>query len=154
MVLDFFSSGYLPKNLNMTWVILIPKFDGTKDMKDFRPISMVGCIYKMISKILARRLKSVMNGLVEENKSAFIQRRQILDGALIGCEIVHWLKKIKETRSDGKTNFKKVYDLVHWSFVDHVFEEISFGEIWRRWIRGCLSTAAVSILVNGFPSSN
>ena len=65
---NFSSSGYLPKNLNMTWVILIPKFEGAKDMRGFRPINMVGSIYKVISKILVRRLKTVMNGFVRKLK--------------------------------------------------------------------------------------
>ena len=65
----------------MTWVTLIPKFDGAQEIKDYRPISMVGCVYKMIAKVLANRLKIVMGQLVGETQSAFVQRRQILDGA-------------------------------------------------------------------------
>ena len=48
----------------MSWVTLIPKFEGAKEIKGFRPISMVGCIYKVVAKILVRRLRSVMGALV------------------------------------------------------------------------------------------
>ena len=56
-VLNFFISGSFDKSINLTWVTLIPKTDGAEEMKDFRPISMVGCIYKVIAKILARRIR-------------------------------------------------------------------------------------------------
>ena len=64
MVIEFFETGQLLRKLNMTWVALIPKFEGAQEIKDFRPISMVGSIYKVISKILVRRLRNVLNGLV------------------------------------------------------------------------------------------
>ena len=83
LVLSFFSSGSLDKSLSMTWVTLIPKVDGAKEMKDFRPITMVGCVYKVISKILVRRLKGVMNNLVGEAQAAFIHDRKFFYGALI-----------------------------------------------------------------------
>lgn len=54
LIFEFFDSGILPKEINQTWVALIPKLDGAVEIKDFRPISMIGSIYKIISKILAR----------------------------------------------------------------------------------------------------
>ncbi|XP_016199040.1 uncharacterized protein LOC107640007 [Arachis ipaensis] len=45
-VLGFFQTARLPKDSNLTWVALAPKFFGTKEIKDLRPISMVGCVYK------------------------------------------------------------------------------------------------------------
>lgn len=64
MIMDFFECGRIPKAINTTWVTLIPKVDGAVDLKDFRPISMVGCIYKIIAKILALRIRKVMPSLV------------------------------------------------------------------------------------------
>ena len=72
LVLDFFASNNLAKPLNMMWVTLITKFEGASEMKDFRPISMVGCIYKVIAKILVRMLRGVMNDLVGESQLAFL----------------------------------------------------------------------------------
>ena len=93
IVSNFFSSGHLPRSLNMTWVTLIPKFEGAQDMKDYRPISIVGSIYKIISKVLARKLRKLLGRLVGETQTAFNKDRQILCGALIACETLHWLKK-------------------------------------------------------------
>ena len=70
---EFFRSGNFPKNANMTWVTLIPKIDEAKEIKDFRPISMIGCIYKVVAKVLANRLRSMMPGLIGETQSAYVQ---------------------------------------------------------------------------------
>lgn len=60
MIVGFFEKWTLHKAMNTTWVTLIPKINGAMGLKDFRPISMVGCIYKIIAKILAIRIKNVM----------------------------------------------------------------------------------------------
>ena len=49
-VLHFFESGCFSEETNMTWVVLIPKFDGAEKLEQFRPISMVGSLYKIIAK--------------------------------------------------------------------------------------------------------
>nr|XP_025675981.1 uncharacterized protein LOC112776161 [Arachis hypogaea] len=79
-VLEFFRSSRLPSDSNITWVALAPKFTGAKEIKDLRPISMVGCVFKVISKVMVRRMRSVMLGLVGETQSAFVKVRKIHDG--------------------------------------------------------------------------
>ena len=61
-VLDFFTSSTFPMKVNMTWVTLVPK-------KDFRPISMVSCLYKVMAKLLSRRINQVMEDPVGESIS-------------------------------------------------------------------------------------
>ena len=117
-IYEFFRSGVLPSRANMTWVTLIPKFDDACELKDYRPISMIGCIYKVVAKILAKRMRGVMDGLVGETQIAFVQARQILDGALIANEAVHWLKRRKKEVVLIKLDFQKAYDSVRWVFID------------------------------------
>ncbi|XP_020967355.1 uncharacterized protein LOC107614805 [Arachis ipaensis] len=89
VVMGFFQTSRLPADSNITWVALAPKFIGAKEIKDLRPISMVGCVYKVISKVLVRWMRAVMPGLVGETQSAFMKGRKFHDGALITCETVH-----------------------------------------------------------------
>lgn len=72
----------------MAFIALIAKCDNPEGFKDFRPISMVGCIYKIIAKLLSRRLQSVIDTLIGPHQSSFIGGRQILDGALIAGELI------------------------------------------------------------------
>nr|GEW88556.1 RNA-directed DNA polymerase, eukaryota [Tanacetum cinerariifolium] len=59
-------------------------------VKDFRPISLIGSLYKVIAKVLANRLVTVLDDIVDKIQSAFVTDRQILDGPFILNEIVHW----------------------------------------------------------------
>nr|GFA25188.1 RNA-directed DNA polymerase, eukaryota, reverse transcriptase zinc-binding domain protein [Tanacetum cinerariifolium] len=91
-VQHFFTSGNFPKGCNASFIALIPKIPDAKLVKDFRPISLIGSLYKIIAKILATRLVGVLGDLVSEVQSAFVADRQILDGPLIlneseGCGI-------------------------------------------------------------------
>lgn len=75
IVEEFWRSSRLPKGSNVAYIALIAKCENPGGLKDYRPISMVGCIYKIIAKILARRLQKVMDSLIGPYKSAFIAGR-------------------------------------------------------------------------------
>ena len=78
--------GKFVKSLNFTFLVMVPKKEGAEDFKDFRPISLVGSLYKLIAKVLANRLKKVMVRMVNKAHNTFVEDRQILDTSLIvGC---------------------------------------------------------------------
>lgn len=64
MVEEFWLSSRLPRGCNGAFIALIPKTENPQSFKDFRPISMVGCLYKIVAKLLARRLQRVMHHLI------------------------------------------------------------------------------------------
>ncbi|XP_016195831.1 uncharacterized protein LOC107636871 [Arachis ipaensis] len=152
--MDFFQSAELPRDSNVTWVALTLKFVGAREIKDLRPISMVGCVYKVILKVLVWRMRKVMLDLVGETQSVFVQGRKIHDGALIACETVQWLKQRKKKSAIIKLDFQKAYDRVKWKFVDIVLQKMGFGQRWRGWIKECVCTASMSLLINGSPSKS
>nr|GFC60860.1 RNA-directed DNA polymerase, eukaryota [Tanacetum cinerariifolium] len=79
-VKHFFTYGDIPKGCNSSFIALITKIPDANLVKDFKPISLIGSIYKIIAKILANRLVGVLEDIVNEVQSAFIVERQILDG--------------------------------------------------------------------------
>ncbi|GKA60238.1 RNA-directed DNA polymerase, eukaryota [Tanacetum coccineum] len=121
-------------------------------VKDFRPISLVGSLYKIISKILANRLVGVLSDIVSDVQSAFIAERQILDGPFILNEVLQWCKVKKKQALIFKVDFEKAYDSVRWDFLDEVLSKFGFGDKWRKWIQACLMTSRGSILINGSPT--
>ena len=68
----FFSSGKFVASFNTTFIGLVPKKAGVVNIRDFRPISLVGCIYKLLSKVLARRLMGIIGNLISHNQNAFV----------------------------------------------------------------------------------
>ena len=74
------------KNLNITLLVLIPKKGGVEELKDFRPISLVESLYKLLAKVLANRLKEVVGKVISSSQNAFVQRRQIFYSVLIYCQ--------------------------------------------------------------------
>nr|GEX06243.1 RNA-directed DNA polymerase, eukaryota, reverse transcriptase zinc-binding domain protein [Tanacetum cinerariifolium] len=117
-----------------------------------RPISLIGSLYKVIAKVLANRLVTVLDDIVDEFQSAFVTDRQIMDGPFILNEIVHWCKNKKKQSMIFKVDFEKVYDSVIWDFIDDILRRFSFGENWCKWIQSCLYSSRGSVLVNGSPT--
>ena len=75
---NFHEKCFFEKSLNATFIALIPKKVGAEELKDFRPISLIGGVYKIITKLLAERLKKVIQGIVDRQQMAFIKGRQIM----------------------------------------------------------------------------
>ncbi|GJU20655.1 RNA-directed DNA polymerase, eukaryota [Tanacetum coccineum] len=148
----FFIKGEIPNGYNASFIALIPKIPGANMVKYFRPISLVGSLYKIISKILANRLVGVLSDIVSDVQSAFIAERQILDGPFILNEVLQWCKAKKKQALIFKVDFEKAYDSVRWDFLDEVLCKFGFGVKWRKWIQACLLTSRGSILINGSPT--
>jgi hypothetical protein len=84
--------GRFPPQLNNTNIVLIPKVDNPTSMKDLRPISLCNVIYKIISKVLANRLKPLLNRYISLEQSAFVADRSILDNVTVAMETIHHMK--------------------------------------------------------------
>jgi len=147
----FYEHQKFEKSLNATFIALIPKKVGASELKDFRPISLIGGIYKIVAKILAERLKKVVNNLVNKHQMAFIKGRQIMDAALIASECVDSRLKGAEAGLMCKLDIEKAYDHVNWRFLLNTLSQMGFGEKWLKWIDFCIKTVKFSVLVNGEP---
>ncbi|KAK3193895.1 hypothetical protein Dsin_025205 [Dipteronia sinensis] len=108
-------------------------------------------MYKVLVKVLANRLKKVMNLIIEDTQMAFVKNRQIVDSFVIDNEVIHSWMRDKEGGLLIKLDFEKAYDSMELSFLDSVLREMGFGDRLRRWMRDCVSTPTLSILVNGSP---
>ncbi|RVW91928.1 Transposon TX1 uncharacterized 149 kDa protein [Vitis vinifera] len=121
----------------------------SKRISDYRPISLITSLYKIIAKVLAGRLRGVLHETIHSTQGAFVQGRQILDAVLIANEIVDEKRRSREGGVVFKIDFEKAYDHVSWDFLDHVLEMKGFSPRWRKWMRGCLSSVSFAVLVNG-----
>ena len=109
---DFHSSCIVNRGVNETYITLIPKKYCSCRISDFRLISLITSLYKIISKVLVSRLKAVLDSTISKNQGAFVANRQILDVALVANEVV---EDVRATRRKGvvfKIDFEKAYDHV------------------------------------------
>ena len=120
MFRDFHETGKFVRSLNTTFIVMIPKKGGAKDFKDFRPISLVGSLCKLLAKVLANRLKRVMGKLVNKAQNTFVGGRQILDDPLIANEIIDLALKKKEKQVLCKLDIEKAYDHINWNFLTKI----------------------------------
>ncbi|RVW66277.1 hypothetical protein CK203_065982 [Vitis vinifera] len=95
-----------------------------EDLKDFRPISLVGSLYKLLAKVLANRIKKAVDSRLKSNQGGVM------------C----------------KLDIEKAFDHVGWKFLLAVLKQMGFGERWIMWIEWCISTVKYSVLINGSPS--
>jgi len=102
--------------------------------------------------VLAGRLKKVMPAIIDESQSAFLRGRGLLDSVLMANEAVEELRKKGRSGLCLKVDFEKAYDSVRWEFLYDMLQRMGFHSLWILWIKGCLESATVSVLVNGSPT--
>nr|GEU33492.1 RNA-directed DNA polymerase, eukaryota [Tanacetum cinerariifolium] len=118
----FFQYGTFLKGGNSSFISLILKMQDAKMVKDFRAITLIGNLYKIIAKILENRLVIVLGDI--KKKQTFI----------------------------FKVDFEKAYDSVCWNYLDGILKKISFGDRWCGWIQSCLRSSRGLVIVNGSPT--
>ena len=93
--------------------MLIPKKGGVEDLGDYKPISLLGGLYKLLAKVLANRLKKVIGKVISPDQNVFIKGRQILDGSLIANEVIDSWQKRGEKGIVCKLDIEKAYDSIN-----------------------------------------
>ena len=113
VVLDFLNNGVMLPDLNHTNIVLIHKVKNPENMSDYRPIGLCNVVYKIISKVLANRLKQVLPNIISPTQSAFVLGRLITDNIIVAYEALHSMhirKKGKTSSLALKLDVSKAYD--------------------------------------------
>ena len=147
---DFFCSASLLKEINHTFLALVPKVSTPSKVNDYRPISCCNTIYKCISKIITNRIKEGLKGLVSLNQSAFVPDRKISDNILLTQELMHnYHRNVGPPRCAFKIDIQKAYDTVDWGFLRRILVGFGFHPIMINWIMTCVTSTSFSLSING-----
>ena len=149
---DFLEKGIIPKGTSSSFITLVPKIQDPLKITDYRPISLINCSFKLISKILANRLECYLGKIIGSSQSGFIKGRQISESILIANEIEHSMKCGKIKGIILKLDFEKAFDSVDWNFLLDTLNALGFGHKWISWIKMLISSVKASVLINGSPS--
>ena len=131
-----------------------PKVKSPQKITKFRPISLCNVIYKIMSKILANRLKRILPVVIDESQSAFVPGRLITDNVLVAFETMHCInqrKKGKEALMAINLDMSKAYDRVEWAYLEAMMRKMGFHEKWISLIMMCVNMVSFSVLINNEP---
>jgi hypothetical protein len=144
-----FHAGHLDvSRLNYGIITLLPKNKEATKIQQYRPICLLNCIYKLITKVLTIRIEPYAQKLISEHQTAFIKGRNIMTGVMILHEIMHETKKRKETGIILKLDFEKAYDKVNWDFLFLSLQNRGFGNKWMMWMHMVVEGGTVSVKKN------
>lgn len=151
-VQSFFNYGFLYDDINYTYIALVPKKNNPSGVVDFRPISLCNFVYKILSKVMANRLKIILPYIISCNQLAFIPSRSISDNILAAYETIHSM----HSRMYGKVGYmaikldmNKAYDRAGWEFLEKVMKKMGFATKWLDLVMKCISSVSYYVLVNG-----
>lgn len=150
---DLFDGSADTGPIDYSFVCLVLKKEGARKAGDFRPISLINGVQKIISKVLANRLRDALQEIISPSQSAFLKRRNILDSFVTASELVGWGTKYGVEGVGVKVDFEKAYDRVNWGYLRKVMGWLGANHTWCRWVEQCTSNAKIAILVNAHPTS-
>lgn len=140
--------------LNSAMIVLLPKKDGATSMADYRPISLIHSIAKLIAKVLSMRLAPVISTLISPAQTAFQRTKCIHDSFLYVQNAVRALHRRKTPALLLKLDIAKAFDSISWEYMFELLQRMGFPARWRDWIALLLSTSSSSCLLNGSPGAS
>lgn len=134
---------------NSAFLALIPKEKGATHFSRFRPISLCNLSYKIITKMIANKVKKILPRIIPENQGGFIKGRKIHDNILLFQEAIHSSIQRKEEGMVTKLDLANAFDRVRHDFLFLVMGNFGFSKAFISWIKGCISSPCIAPLLNG-----
>lgn len=150
-VRDFFQSSIIHLRVARSNLVLIPKMEDATKVTQFRPISVCNVIYRVISKVLARRMRPHLAGLISINQGAFVLGHLISDNVILLREALHSFnqKGYKRANFCFKADLSKAFDRMDWQYLQDLLLLYGFPDKFTAWIMSCVRSAEFTLVVNG-----
>lgn len=149
-IINFFYNSFIPTFLNFTSLVLIQKRVGVEVIQDYRPISCLNTVYKVIARILANKLKAVLPDIVLQNQTAFVKDRLLMENVLLASEVVNdYHKSLQPGRITLKVDISKAFDSVRCDFLLSALQAYKVSPTFCNAIRTCVCSPSFSVSING-----
>jgi len=145
-------SGSIHHNTTSTLIALIPKKGVPDSFHDFRLISLFNISSKIITKIIAKRIKETLASCLSSNQHAFLKGRNILDAVANTQECLHSLFSQNIEAAIMKIDLQKAYDCLDWGFIERLLAKIGLKSNSIQWIMACIENVNYAVIINGIPS--
>ena len=133
---------------NYVVLALIPKEKEANSFDRFRPISLCNIGYKIITKIIAKRLTGILPHIIPENQGGFIKGRRIWDNIILIQEAIHSILKHGEKGMVVKIDLANAFDRVSCIFLLNAMARYGFDLSFIRWVKSCINMHWMAPLIN------
>ena len=148
-VAESISQCYISEELNISKIALLPKSEDRLRIQNFRPISLLNTLYKVVAKVYANRMKPLLHNWILPSQTGFVPNRCILDNIFLAFEAIAWTRENQQELSMLLLDFEKAYDRVSWTFLREVMAKMGFHSTWINQVMALNENASASIIVNG-----
>lgn len=148
---EFYNGSVNLECINNSYITLVPKISSPEIVSDYRPISLLNISLKLITKILADRLQSVILRIVHINQYGFIRTCTIQDCLGWSFEYIHQCHQSRREAIILKLDFEKTFDTVEHSTIIQMLQHLGFPAKWLEWTEAILSSGSSVVLLNGVP---
>lgn len=148
---DFFNGNIDLEAINNSFIILVPKKNSPEMVNDYRPISLLNCSIKLLTKLLAERLQLIILNLLHANQYGFIRTHTIQDCLAWSFEYIHQCHQSKREIIILKLDFAKAFDTVEHLAMLAIMKQMGFPAKWLNWMDMLFSYGNSAGLLNGVP---
>lgn len=118
--------AHIEAELNVSKIALLPKSEDRSRVQNFRPISLLNPLYKIVAKVYANRMKPLLHNWILPSQTGFVPNRCILDNIFLAFEAIEWTLENNQELSMLLLDFEKAYDRVNWTFLKHTMSRMGF----------------------------
>ena len=145
-----FYHGSLSPSMQENITRLIFKKDDPKDLKNWRPISLLNVDYKILFKALTNRLLRVLSSIVQDNQTCSVPGRTIFDNLTLLRDTLDYITQTDEPGILVSLDEEKAFDRVDRTYLSNVLDKFGFGPVFQKWISVLYENATMRVLVNVF----
>jgi hypothetical protein len=146
-------NGETSETFNKGLITLIPKSGDHAKLGNWRPITLLGSLYKILAKTLARRLQVFLPNAIRPGQTDFVEGRSILNNTFLAQEAQDWAEESNQDLVLLLLDFEKAFDRIEWSFLFEALARLGFCPQWIKWVSSLYGSTSSAIKLNGVEGS-
>ena len=152
-LLESIDNQYFTETLIEGVITCIPKSGKLRnDLKNWRPLTLLNCVYKFFSSMIANRLKPELPFLINEDQTGFISGRFIGENTRTVYDLIEHCESFNKKGLILVLDFAKAFDTIEWHFINNIFKFLNFGETFCNYLKLLQTNSFSRIEQNGYLS--